>query len=72
MYDLHTYNTDRASPYCSCIYKLSKISGKYHRDISERNYQKSLNDCIVFKGSGCINQMFDYLLQFKGEPKKLN
>ena len=40
--------------YCSCIYKLSKISGKYHRDISEQEYQKCLNDCVVFEGTGCI------------------
>ena len=34
VYDLETFNKIRAVPYCSCIYKLSKISGKYHRDIS--------------------------------------
>ena len=40
VYDLGTFNKIRAVPYCSCIYKLSKISGKYHRDISEQEYQK--------------------------------
>ena len=39
-YDLETFNENRAVPYCSCIYKLSKLSGKYHRDISEQEYQK--------------------------------
>ena len=33
VYDLETFNKIRAVPYCSCIYKLNKISGKYHRDI---------------------------------------
>ena len=28
VYDLETFNKIRAVPYCSCIYKLSKISGK--------------------------------------------
>ena len=28
VYDLETFNKNRAVPYCSCIYKLSKISGK--------------------------------------------
>ena len=71
VYDLETFNKIRAAPYCSCIYKLSKISGKYHRDISEQEYQKCLNDCIVFKGTDCIIEMLDHVLSFKGEPKKV-
>ena len=70
-YDLETFNKNRAVPYCQCIYKLSKISGKYHRDISEQEYQKCLNDCVVFKGTDCINEMLDHVLSFKGEPKKV-
>ena len=54
------------------MYKLSKVSGKYHRDISEQEYQKCPNDCVVFKGTGCINEMLDFVLSFKGEPKKVN
>ena len=71
VYDLETFNKDRAVPYSSCIYKLSKIAGKYHRDISEQEYQKCLNDCVVFKGTDCINEMLDHVLSFKGEPKKI-
>ena len=71
VYDLETFNKTRAVPYCSCIYKLSKFSGKYHRDISEQEYQKCLNDCVVFKGTDCINEMLDHVLSFKGEPKKV-
>ena len=71
VYDLETFNKIRAVPYCSCIYKLSKLSGKYHRDISEQEYQKCLNDCVVFKGTDCINKMLDHVLSFKGEPKKV-
>ena len=70
IYDLETFNKIRAVPYCSCIYKLSKLSGKYHRDISEQEYQKCLNDCVVFKGTDCINEMLDHVLSYKGEPKK--
>ena len=36
VYDLETFNKVRAVPYCGCMYKLSKISGKYHEDISEQ------------------------------------
>ena len=49
VYDLETFNKITAVPYCSCIYKLSRISGTYHRDISQQEYQKCLNDCVVFK-----------------------
>ena len=71
VYDLETFNKIEAVPYCSCIYKLSKLSGKYHRDISEQEYQECLNDCVVFKGTDCINEMLDHVLSFKGEPKKV-
>ena len=70
VYDLETFNKIEAVPYCSCIYKLSKFSGKYHRGLSEQEYQKYLNDCVVFKGIDCINEMLDHVLSFKGEPKK--
>ena len=72
VYDIETFNTDKCIPYANFIYRLSKISGKYYRDISEKEYQKSLNDCIVFKGLHNINKMLDYVLQFKGEPKRIN
>ena len=49
-----------------------KASGKYNRDVSEKEYQKNLNDCIVFKGLDNINKMLDSFLLFKGEPKKVN
>ena len=71
IYDLETLNKIRAFPYCNCIYKLSKLAGKYHRDISEQEYPKCLNDCVVFKGTDCINEMLDHVLSFKGEPTKV-
>ena len=40
VFDLETDKKDRAVPYCNCIYKLSKTSGKYNRGISEKKYQK--------------------------------
>ena len=71
VYDLETFDKTRVVPYCSCIYKLSKISGKNHGDVSEKEYQKCLNDCVVFKGTKCLNEMLDHVLWFKGEPKKI-
>ena len=71
VYDLETFNKIRAVPYCSCIYKLSKSSGTYHRDISEQGYQKGLTDCVVFKGIDCINELLDHVLSFRVESKKI-
>ena len=72
VYDIETFSTIKCVPYANCIYRLSKISGKYYRDISEKEYQKCLNDCIVFKGFDNINKMLDYVLHYKGEPKRYN
>ena len=72
MYDLETFSKIRAVPYCSCIYKLSKISGKYRRDILEKEHQKCLYDCVVFKGNDCVNEMLDHVLSLKREVKKIN
>ena len=72
VYDIATFNTIKCVPYANCIYRLSKTSGKYYREISEKEYQKCLNDCIVFKGLDNINKMLDYVLQYKGEPKRIN
>ena len=72
VYDIETFNTIKCVPYANCIYRLSKISGKYYRDISVKEYQKCLNDWIVFRGLDNINKMLDYVLQYKGEPKRIN
>ena len=30
-----------------------------------------MNDCVIFKGTDCVNEMLDNVLSFKGEPKKV-
>ena len=40
VYELETFNFDRAVPFADCIYRLSKISGKYNRDITQREFEK--------------------------------
>ena len=39
-FDTETFNTDRAVPYDSCIYRLSKLSGKSNRDITDQENEK--------------------------------
>ena len=70
VFDLETLNTDRAIPYANCMYRPNKFSGKFIRDITEREYEKCRKDCIVFKGTDSVNEMLDYVLQSKGEAKK--
>ena len=72
VYDIEFLNTNKCVPYTICLYRLSKVSGKNYRDISEQEYQKCLYDCIVFKGLDNINKMLDYVLQFKGKLKRIN
>ena len=63
VYDIETFNTIKCVPYANCIYRLSRTSGKYYRDILEKEYQKCLNDCIVFKGLDNINKMLYFTIQ---------
>ena len=40
LYNLETFNIDKAVPYSTCKNRLSKISGKPNRDLTERDYGK--------------------------------
>ena len=71
VFDIETYNTDRAFPYANCIYRLREISGKFYHDITEQENERCRKDCIVFEGFDKVNEMLDYVLQFKGEPKRI-
>ena len=72
VYDLETYSTDRARPYNMTFYRLSKIAGRYNRDPTKEELQKSINDTIAFSGDTCISNALDYLLKLKGEERKAN
>ena len=72
VYDLETHNTDRARPYNMTFYRLSKIAGRYERDPTLKELQKSIKDTIAFAGDDCINNALDYLLKLKGEERKVN
>ena len=61
VYDRETFNTDKFVPYANCIYRLSKASGKYNRDITKQEYENYEKDFIVFKGLDNINEMLDYV-----------
>ena len=72
VYDIETFNTIKFAPYSNCKVRLSIFFGKNHQDISEKNLRNVKKDCIVFKGLEKINELLDYVLQFKGEAKGVN
>ena len=71
-YVLELHNTDRARPYIFCFYRLSKLSGRYNRDLTPYEYYKCKKDIIVFDGGSCVTNALDFCLKLKGEERKNN
>ena len=71
VYDSETHNTDRARPYNMTFYRSSKIAGRYERDPTQEELQKSIDDTIAFAGDNCIVNALDFCLKFKGDERKL-
>ena len=71
VYDLETHNTDRARPYIMTFYRLSKIAGRYERDPTQEELQKSIDDTIAFSGDNCFGNALDFCLRLKGEERKV-
>ena len=71
VYVLETFDSDKAVPYATCLDKLRKISGKYNRDITQREYEKCRKDCIVFKRTDSFNESYTMFYNSKEKLKKL-
>ena len=67
VYDLETHNTDRARPYVFCFYRLSKLAGKYNRDLTSEERKKCKKDTIAFDGDDCVEKALDFCLKIKRE-----
>ena len=72
VYDLETHNTERARPYNTIFYRVSKIAGRYGRDPTPEELTKSIKDSLSFAGDDCIEKSLDFLLKIKGEERKVN
>ena len=70
IYDLETYNTDRARAYAFCFYRLSKLTGRYNRDLTKDEIEKCRKDTIAFDGDNCVEKALDFCLKLKGEEYK--
>ena len=67
VYDLETHNTDRARPYVFCFYRLSKLSDRNNRDLTQDEIEKCKKDTIAFDGDNCVEEGLDFCLNLKGE-----
>ena len=74
IYDIETFNRDRAVLYAIWCYPVSKLSGneKWNRDLSEEEIETCLSDVKIFAGENCISDMFKKLHDLKGQPKRIN
>ena len=70
VFDLETHITDRARPYVFCFYRLSKLAGKYDRDITPNELENRSKDTIAFDGHNCVEKPLDFCLKLKGEEYK--
>ena len=71
VYDIETHNTDRTRPYCISLYRISKIAGRYNRDLTPHEYEKCKHDTLVFVCDDCITKALDILLKFKCDERKV-
>ena len=71
VYDLESHNTDGARPYCISFYRINKIAGRYDRDPTPDELQKSTKDTTAFAGDNCISNALDFILKLKSEERKV-
>ena len=70
VYDLETHNTNRARLYVFCFYRLSKLGGRYNRNLTSDEIDKCKKDTIAFDGDDCAENASDVCLKLKGEKYK--
>ena len=56
VYDIETYNKDRAVPYAIGFYPVSQLASKWNRDLTQDEIDKCLNDARLFEGENCITE----------------
>ena len=70
VYDSETHITDRGRIYVFCLYRLSKLAGRYNRGSTEYERGKCKRDSLVFQGDDCVSNALDFWLKLKGEGRK--
>ena len=72
VYDLETHKADRAGQHVFCFYRLSKLAGRYNRNLTQDEKQKCKKDTIVFDVDKCFEKSLDFCLKLKGKERKDN
>ena len=72
VYDLETHNTDRARPYCISFYRISKIAGRYIRDLTPYEIDKCEKDTLVFDGDDCTSKVLDFCLKLRADERRIS
>ena len=55
--DLETQNTDRGRPYVFWFYELSKLAGRYNRDLTLEEREKCKKNTTTFDGDNCVEKL---------------
>ena len=50
-----------------CFYRLSKLAGRYNRDLTKDEREKCKKDTIAFDGDNCVEKDLDFCSKLKGE-----
>ena len=53
------------------FYRLSKKTGRYERDPTQEELQKSIEYTTAFAGDNCIGNALDFCLKLKGDERKV-
>ena len=51
--------------------RLNKMDARYERDPTQEELKKSINDTLSFEGDNSISNALDFLLNFRGEERKI-
>ena len=52
------------------FYRLSKLAGRYNRDLTPYEIDKSKKDKLVFDGDKCVNNALDFFIKIQRRRKK--
>ena len=52
------------------FYPLSKLAGRYNRDLTQDEKQKCQKDTFAFDGDNCVEKAVDFFLKLKVEEYK--
>ena len=51
------------------FHRLSKLAGRYNRDLTPCELEKCRKDTLVSDGDNCITNASEFLLKFKEEQR---